>query len=152
VIPSLPPSQTLAPLLRHLESAYPNEGCGLLLQASDGTWKVRPMANVYDRYHAKDPQRFPRTSATAYLFDPKEYLAISEEADARGDRLACIVHSHVDVGAYFSAEDRAMAAPDGEPMFPGVSYLVVAVDQGKTTGAQVFWWSAGDYAEAPVTL
>jgi [CysO sulfur-carrier protein]-S-L-cysteine hydrolase len=149
-VPKLP--EDLGEVLRHVESTYPNEGCGLLLQAPEGSWRTVVMPNVYDKYHAKDPVRFPRTSATAYLFDPKDWMAVSEEAERRGERVACIFHSHAEVGAYFSAEDRVMAAPDGEPLFPDVVYLVVAVDQGKATGAKLFFWSQGDFVEQPAML
>ncbi|MGQ0508860.1 MAG: Mov34/MPN/PAD-1 family protein [Myxococcaceae bacterium] len=146
---NLPSDLTL--MLRHLEAAYPNEGCGLILSGPKG-FRLRPMANAYDRYHGVDPERFPRTSRTAYMFDPKEDLAVQRELDGTGEKIACVVHSHPDVGAYFSQEDRAMAAPDGDPLLPGVGYLVVAVDQGKTTGAKLFLWQDGDFREFPVTL
>ncbi len=141
----------LSEVIAHAEADYPREACGLLL-LREGHWRVRPMANAYDRYHGKDPVRFPRTSQTAYLFDPKEWLQISTEADANGEQIACVYHSHVDAGAYFSAEDRAMAAPDGEPILPGTAYLVVAVDAGKATAAKLFWWERGDFQQSEVRL
>lgn len=140
----------LTAVLRHVAVAYPNEGCGLILRDRAGTFTVRPMANAYDRYHAVDPDTFPRTSRTAYFFDPKEWLAVSQQAETAGDQIACIFHSHVDVGAYFSAEDRAMAAPEGQPLHPGVSYLVVAVDAGKATTARLYWWQEGEFQEINV--
>jgi proteasome lid subunit RPN8/RPN11 len=110
------------------------------------------MANAYDRYHDRDPGRFPRTSRTAYLFDPKEWLAVSQEVEAGQEEVACVYHSHIDVGAYFSAEDRIMAAPDGEPLLPGVGYLVVAVDGGKASAAKLFRWEGGAFQESVVPL
>lgn len=149
--PPLPEDLTEA--LGHLESCYPDEGCGLLLyHPESGRWRTQALKNAYDRYHARDPLRFPRTARTAYLFDPLEWLSVSEEADRRGEHVACVFHSHADVGAYFSAEDRVMAAPDGEPVLPGVAYLVVAVNQGKATAAKVFRWRDGEFAEEAVRL
>ncbi len=110
------------------------------------------MANAYDAYHAKDPLRFPRTSRTAYVFDSRDWLKVCEEADQSGERVGCIFHSHVDVGAYFSAEDRAMAAPDNEPLLPGVAYLVVAVDEGKASAIRLFWWDRGAFQEKSIPL
>lgn len=144
--------EDLSEIISHLIAAYPNEGCGLVLRGKDGTLRVRPMENAYDRYHAKDPVTFPRTSRTAYRFDSKEFLAVSREADEKGEEVSCIFHSHADVGAYFSAEDRAMAAPDGEPLMPGVAYLVVAIDQGRATAARVYRWNSGDFAETVLAL
>jgi proteasome lid subunit RPN8/RPN11 len=142
--PELP--SDLGAVVEHLQRCYPDEGCGVLIHGPKG-WRVRPLVNAYDRYHARDPQGFPRTARTAYFFDPKEWMTVSEEADQQGETIACIFHSHADVGAYFSAEDKAMAAPDGEPVMPGVVYLVVAVDGGKATDAKLFWWKNKDFAE-----
>jgi proteasome lid subunit RPN8/RPN11 len=147
-----PPLPTdLSKVITHAEEDYPRESCGVLL-LREGSWRVRRMVNAYDRYHAKDPSRFPRTSRTAYLFDPKEWLQISREAEEQGEQVACVYHSHIDAGAYFSAEDRAMAAPDGEPILPGTAYLVLAVDAGKATAGRVFWWQDGDFQESPDLL
>jgi proteasome lid subunit RPN8/RPN11 len=147
--PPLPPD--LQPVVEHLQRCYPNEGCGVLIHGPQG-WRTRPLLNAYDRYHARDPKGFPRTARTAYFFDPREWMAVSEEADRNGETVACVFHSHADVGAYFSAEDRAMAAPDGEPVIPGVTYLVVAVDDGRATDAKLFWWKNSDFAEVDVRI
>jgi proteasome lid subunit RPN8/RPN11 len=110
------------------------------------------MANAYDRYHALDPARFPRTSRTAYFFDPKEWLHVSREAEQRGETVTCVYHSHVDVGAYFSAEDMAMAAPDGEPLLPGVSYLVLDVRAGAARSGRLFWWEKDVFRDLAVAI
>jgi proteasome lid subunit RPN8/RPN11 len=145
--------EDLSEVLAHLEAAYPDEGCGLILRAGDGAFRVRPMENAYDRYKKVDPEGFPRTARTAYCFLGREQQVVEAEREARGERLCCIFHSHADVGAYFSAEDEAMAAPDGQPLWPGVPYLVVAVDAGKATAARLFWWNGGGFSgrEVPIT-
>ncbi len=147
---TIPPA-ILSKVLTHAEADYPREACGILL-LREGRWRVRPMSNAQDRYHALDPLRFPRTSRTAYLFDPKEWLQLSTEADANGEQIACVYHSHVDAGAYFSAEDRDMAAPDGEPVLPATAYLVVSVGAGNATAARLFWWESGDFRESAVEM
>ena len=149
--PDLP--DDLAPLLRHLEAAYPDEGCGVVLRrVSDGALRVRLMENAYDRYRALEPEHFPRTARTAYLLDPREQLALTREADAAGEEFCCIFHSHADAGAYFSGEDRRQALLDGEPVMPGASYLVVAVDRGRATAARLYRFEGGDFRETPVAL
>src|SRR5215472_12234123 len=95
-VPSLPGD--LSEIITDVEAGYPMESCGLLL-VRQGQWRVRPMANVYDRYHAVDPERFPRTALTAYLFDPKEWLRACREAEDLGEEIACVYHSHIDAGA-----------------------------------------------------
>jgi len=149
VTPELPAD--LGPVYRHLESCYPSEGCGVLIHGPNG-WRIRPMENAYDRYHARDPKGFPRTARTAYFFDPREFMRLCEELDAAGERIACIFHSHADVGAYFSAEDREMAAPGGQPVMPGVTYLVVAVDRQKATAARLFWWQDAHFEERGIAF
>jgi [CysO sulfur-carrier protein]-S-L-cysteine hydrolase len=147
---TIPPA-ILSKVIAHAEADYPREACGVLLLRG-GQWRARPMFNAYDRYHATDPLRFPRTARTAYLFDPKEWLRLSTETDANGEEIACVYHSHVDAGAYFSAEDRAMAAPDGEPVLPSTAYLVVSVGAGKAAAAKLFWWESGDFRESEVDM
>ncbi|HEY8206598.1 MAG TPA: Mov34/MPN/PAD-1 family protein, partial [Myxococcaceae bacterium] len=114
--------------------------------------RIQLMENAYDRYHLLEPQNFPRTSRTGYLFDPREQLAVYRDADARGEEVACIFHSHVDGGAHFSGEDRAMAAPDGVPMAPGVSYLVVSVRQRRASAARLYRFLEGDFQGTDVPL
>jgi len=143
----------LSEVVRHLEAMYPQEGCGVLLWHPQAhTWRVHPITNAYDRYHAADPVRFPRTSRTAYLFEPQEWLSLHQQADARGEQVACVFHSHVNGVADFSAEDRAQAAPAGLPVLPGVSYLVVAIEEGRATQARLFWWQNEDFRGRPVPL
>lgn len=140
--PPLP--EDLSDILRHLEACYPREGCGVLLRAGEsGPWRVRPLRNAQDELHAEDPVRFPRTSRTAYAFEPREWLGVLLEAEARGEHVACVFHSHVDSSAEFSDEDRRQAAPDGQPLLPGVSYLVIAIHEGGVRAVKIFWWDCG---------
>lgn len=134
-------------IYRYLETKHPEEGCGLVFLEADGTHRFHPMVNVYDKYHARDPQTYPRNNRTAYLFSPMEFQRLSEAADERKAKLFWIVHSHCDVGSYFSAEDVAMAAPDGQPLLPHTAYLVVAVDVGRTTNAKLFAWDGAKFLE-----
>jgi molybdopterin-synthase adenylyltransferase len=149
--PSLP--EDLSELLRHLESTWPAEGCGVLLRHPErGTWRVRPLRNAYDEHHAKEPTLYPHTSRTAWLFDPLEWLTVLRETDARGEQLACVYHSHADTGAYLSDEDRHHAAPGGELLLPGVSYLVVAVHGGTAREARLYWRGLECFQERRVSL
>jgi proteasome lid subunit RPN8/RPN11 len=148
---ALPPD--LSEIIRHLEATYPLEGCGVILRAGpDGPWRIRPVTNAYDRYHAVDPARFPRTSHTAYLLEPLEWLALNLEAEAQGEQIACVFHSHVNSTAHLSNEDRIRALPDGQPILPGASYLVVAVVSGRATEARLFRWVDGEFRDRLVPL
>lgn len=138
--------EDLSEVLQHLESTWPREGCGVLLRAGpSGAWRCRPLRNVQDTLHAEDPVRFPRTSRTAYAFEPHEWLGVLLEAEARGEHLQCVFHSHVEGPADFSAEDRRQAAPGGQPLLPGVSYLVLALERGRVVEGALFGWDAGTF-------
>ena len=139
--PALP--EDLSDVIRHLESTYPQEGCGVLLRAGEGgAWRVRPLRNACDALH----------TSTAYAFDPREWLGVLVEAEARGEHVACVFHSHVDTGAYFSTEDRRQAAPEGQPLLPGVAYLVISIHSGCAREAEIFWWECGDFRGRRVSL
>jgi proteasome lid subunit RPN8/RPN11 len=125
------------------------EVCGFLLRR-DGALHVVPVPNAADRYHAADPARFPRTSRDSYLMDPKEQLRIHRELEAAGGAIAAVWHSHVEVGAYFSAKDRADAAVDGVPVVPGAEYLVLGVRSGRVTEVRRFRWDGGEFEEVPL--
>jgi proteasome lid subunit RPN8/RPN11 len=128
-------------LLPWLEAAYPDEGCGLILQRADGSYYVMNCENLANKYHELDPEAYPRTARTFYMISPSIFL----KAAKRGEHIAAIVHSHVEVGDYFSQEDIAAATlprdnPDEplEPSYPGTDYLVVSVRGGRADHATVF--------------
>lgn len=143
--------EVLSEIVRHVEDAYPEEGCGVLLEWQ-GRLTVRKMNNAYNHYHQADPARFPRTARTAYFFDAKEWMKLLQEADMNGTRIASIFHSHADAGAYFSTEDSDMAAPDGMPLLSDVEYLVVSVVGGRARQAQIFLWNGTCFVGRAVVL
>src|SRR5262249_34267653 len=125
----------LTELVRHLSRALPDEGCAVLLARGDQV-RLVPMENAQARHHARDPEAFPRTARTAFRLDPHAWLALLREADRTGERILAIAHSHPDGGAGFSAEDRRWAAPDGQPLLPGVAHLVIAFRGNQPSAAR----------------
>lgn len=123
------------------------EVCGFVVSRG-GALHVVPVPNVADRYHAADPERFPRTSRDSYLMDPKEQLRVHRELDARGGEIVAVWHSHVEVGAYFSGKDRADAVVDGVQAVPGAEYLVLGVRGGRVTEVKRFRYEGGDFVES----
>jgi proteasome lid subunit RPN8/RPN11 len=63
-----------------------------------------------------------------------------------------IYHSHIDAGAYFSETDRRNALIDGQPAYPGTTYVVVAVDIGRAGAARAYRWADDrvDFVEVPL--
>ncbi|HEX2571061.1 MAG TPA: Mov34/MPN/PAD-1 family protein [Polyangia bacterium] len=143
--PLLPPA-LLADIYAHAAAGYPEEVCGFILGPKDGPLdEVRRCENRQNALHAEDPKTFPRDARTAYNIGPTDLLFLTKSQ--RGGRpVRIIYHSHVNVGAYFSAEDRQAATFDGEPLYP-VDYLVVDIQQDGAHGAKLFRFQAGDFVE-----
>jgi proteasome lid subunit RPN8/RPN11 len=137
----------------HAEADYPSECCGVVLTRGPGADDRLLLAcrNVQDELHAKDPVRHPRTSRTAYFIDPKDLLAIGRR-EAQGYEVAVIYHSHIEAGAYFSPTDKQNALINGEPAYPGATYVVVSVVERKVVDARAFAWNAAARDFAPVEL
>jgi [CysO sulfur-carrier protein]-S-L-cysteine hydrolase len=113
---------------------YPSEACGVL--AGDGNrLEAVPFENIQDQLHAKDPERFPRTSRTAYSMD-----TLSLERARKHLDLKVIYHTHVECKAHFSGEDhRGAVSPEtGEPLLPGVDYLVMSIYGHRPREANLF--------------
>jgi proteasome lid subunit RPN8/RPN11 len=150
----LPPTE-LEAIRRHAETDYPAECCGVVLvRAADETERrLLACRNIQDELHAKDPQRFPRTSRTAYYIAHPDLLEIGRR-ESEGFEVRVIYHSHVDAGAYFSETDRGNAMVDGTPAYPTATYVVVGVTQGRASEVRAHRWSAeqGEFVEVPLVL
>jgi proteasome lid subunit RPN8/RPN11 len=140
----------------YAEAAYPREACGLILgpPGSPRVARVVPMTNVQDRLHRLDPARYPRDARHAFRLDELERLRLLEAADREGLVERVLFHSHVDVAAYLSPEDRAMAVVDGVDLLPGVVHLVVSVRLGRRAGAAAYLYrsASGRFEELDVPL
>ena len=137
------PGQMLRQINDHAEAVYPEECCGVVfahLAAPDTLTRVRRCRNAQGDFHALDPQAFPRTARTAYFIDPPDLLAIEKETRDRGEFVRVVYHSHPDAEAYFSEEDQRRARSHGEPVFPGVQYLVISVKLKKAEQIRMFEW------------
>jgi adenylyltransferase/sulfurtransferase len=142
----------LPPIAAHARSTYPGECCGLIVADARGALRFVPIANVAGTDQAAGTSR--RTRRDGYVMDPQAVLATLGEVEAQGGRLAAIVHSHPDVGAYFSKEDKDMALGGGdEPLWPGVEYLVVSCKSSGVDDARLYRWDpgAGDFAEEQIS-
>jgi proteasome lid subunit RPN8/RPN11 len=145
------PSDVLREIARHARDTYPAECCGLLLADASRSLRFQAIANIAGS--ARGSETSSRTRRDGYVMDPKALLDVLEATEREGGSLWGVVHSHPDVGAYFSSEDRNMALGGGDaPLWPGVRYLVVSVRAGTVDGARLYAWdaSAGDFREEEV--
>lgn len=133
-------------LADHAMAWYPRECCALVVAGPGGPEAILA-DNLADTWHARDPEGFPRTAREAYLLDPMLLV----RAEAAGKPVLAVVHSHVEVGAYFSDEDARLAtAPGGDaPLFPGVEYVVLDARADGVHGFTAFAWSDAERAFVP---
>jgi proteasome lid subunit RPN8/RPN11 len=102
---------------QHGEASYPHECCGFLLGAArDLTRSVTRVALATNETETDGRRR--------YVISPESYLRAEKEAEAQGLEIVGFYHSHPDVEAVPSEFDRSHA-------FPGVSYVIVSVVEGK---------------------
>jgi len=122
----------LKEIAAHARATYPQECCGLVMEDADKLVFV-PIDNIAGAGTASE-----RSKADGYEMDAQQLLKALES----GRRLVAIVHSHPEVGAYFSNEDKHMALGGGdEPLWPGVQYLVVSVRDSRVDGARLYTWN-----------
>jgi [CysO sulfur-carrier protein]-S-L-cysteine hydrolase len=151
------PRGLLGEIVRQAEAGYPEEICGMVIgrPSAPETFQIRQVANIANRERQEDPRGVRRDARTAYLMDPLEQLRVLREADGQGWEAVCVYHSHPDHEAYFSLMDRERAlTPNGEPVWPGATYLVVSVIAGRARGAAYFTWDAErrEFCERPAGL
>ena len=149
-LPTLAP-QVLEEIYAHARETYPEECCGFLIGLSDSAFieEVRRCVNEQNRYHALDPERFPRTARIAYYLGGKDLRFLMQSIETRRP-VKIIYHSHIDVGAYFSAEDIRAALgrePDdtAEPLYP-VDHIVIDAQAMHIGGAKLFRWDRSQRA------
>ncbi|MHB8384204.1 MAG: M67 family metallopeptidase [Candidatus Binataceae bacterium] len=123
------------------EREFPCECCGFVI-GDASIEEVRPITNIQNRMHAKDPAAFARDARTAFLMEPKEHLSVMNEVDRRKLALRIVYHSHPDHDAYFSPTDRAAACSfdPSEPDYPDTAHVVMSIRAGKFVRAAAFVW------------
>jgi proteasome lid subunit RPN8/RPN11 len=147
------PSPALAELFSHLSACFPDEGCGVILGSVSDAEVARfvPMPNLQGRLHTMDPMAYPRDARTAYAMDPLKLQRLIDAAEAQGEALLAIVHSHPGHPAYLSATDIAAATPFGLPTFPDAAQVVVAVFEREIAEVKAFWHDGEAWVERPVS-
>lgn len=109
------PAALLGQIVAHLARELPCEGCGLLAERREGSdW-------VACRYF---PGENIDRSPTRFTMDPRAVIDALREIDARGWRLAAIVHSHP-VGAPTPSPTDLR-----EAYYPEAAFLIVGFGRG----------------------
>jgi len=132
------PASVLSELCQHALDTAPEECCGLVSgNAAQRFGRAARITNVVNKMHLAEPLAFPRDARHAYYMAEVEYLQAQKEAEARGDAITAVYHSHVDAGAYLSEEDLAYAEHPLFP-FPGAAQIVISVLAGRVEEAAIF--------------
>jgi proteasome lid subunit RPN8/RPN11 len=151
------PSAVLAEVERAGREAYTRdeEACGYLEGPTDDALLIDravELENLANKYHAADPEGHPRTGREYFKINALKFDRAIAEGQKNARPVKVFFHSHLDCGAYFSAEDAASMTMggDGGPSFQ-LAYLVTAVDKGEVTAHRLFIWEAqsSSFVEAP---
>lgn len=136
----------------HALDAFPEECCGVVVERAGAVEAVR-VTNVQNEKHAADPERFPRTAATAYTMGPEAAPLLIDYERGRL-RIVAFYHSHPQHDAYFSAEDRKQATVWDEPSYPDAGQIVVSVYDRRVQESKAFRWNdeQRDFAEVELAL
>ena len=94
--------QQHAIIVAHCYDGYPDEACGLLTGRLDGT---EPDGRITAAVPCANAERSART----YTVDPRDMLRVMREAEARGDDIVGVWHSHTHTDAYPSPTDVRLA-------------------------------------------
>jgi proteasome lid subunit RPN8/RPN11 len=99
------------------------------------------LENLANKYHAVDPDGHPRTGREYFKINSLKFERAISEGRKSGRPVKVFFHSHLDCGAYFSAEDAASMTLGGTggPTYE-LAYLVTAVDKGEVTAHRLFVW------------
>jgi len=125
--PAIVPGFIMQELYAHARDAAPEECCGLITGTDDVLFRAsHRIANVMTKMHLADSDTYPRDSHQAYYMAESEVLEVTKAAEAKGERVTVVYHSHVGTGVYLSEDDLAFAE---HPLFPfqGAAQLVVSV-------------------------
>ncbi len=146
------PARLVNDLLAQARDARFEECCGLVLGDAEERYRcLVPCQNAMTKLHQEDPEQYPRDGSAAFWISGVEYAQVQREADAAGEQVTAVYHSHLASGAYLSEMDLEYA-----PLlpFPGVEQIVISVpspeeghfgalpDDGCVAGLGVFRWDA----------
>jgi proteasome lid subunit RPN8/RPN11 len=141
------PSTVVSQMREHAAAWYPAECCGLLFAKAGSEEAVRAlcMDNLADRLHARNPQDFPRSGRDYFALNEREAARAADAAAAQGERWLAIFHSHIDCGCHFSAEDIAVAAPEGVPVDAQMWHVVLECRERQVVAARAYRWDGRGY-------
>lgn len=125
-------SLQMVELYEHGVQLYPEECCGLIFEKGH----IHKATNILNALHKSNPTIYERDASKGYSFSIEDVKKLNQSFNT-DNPVSVIYHSHPDVGAYFSEEDKAKALFETELIFP-VDYLVLDIRDGTPHGAKLF--------------
>lgn len=108
--------EALQAMIKDLEDAYPNEGCGFLFGDDAAVRNIDTAIKVSNVKKENQRRRFE--------ISPYDYMKAEQHADKNNTALLGIYHSHPDHPARPSEHDLKQAVPY-------FSYIIVSVENGR---------------------
>lgn len=120
-------------IIAHARAEAPNECCGVLAGDGESVTRLFRATNT-----AHSPVKF--------AFDPKEMLAVDEEATRAGLGILGFYHSHTFIEAYPSVTDVKQAS------WPEYAYLIVSLADEGSPVIRAFHLEGGQITEAALEV
>ena len=111
-----------AGILEHAHGDYPNEACGVIVGSAYAAEGGQALRFIPTRNEAASPFR--------YLIDSADLLRVTMAAEAAGEEIWAIVHSHTHSPAVPSPTDVRQAA-----WWPDALYLLVSLSEDEVDPA-----------------
>ena len=139
---------------QHAIHCSPHEACGVLSGplAVNSVDQFHPLANIINQLQQKDHHNWPNDSKKGYLIAPQALLKLEKQLSKTAQAIKVFMHSHLEVGAYFSEVDRKHALFNGKPLYPKALYLVSAVKNNKPDGTILAWFNHKIQAHQTIVL
>jgi proteasome lid subunit RPN8/RPN11 len=136
------PRALILEIYAHARECYPEECCGLVVGRDHSTgWRAVRCSNVQNARKAQGESEL--AADEAFWIDEAELLSALRAAEAAGESMQAIYHSHADTAAYLSHIDvRNATGASGRPLWPGLGHVVVSVFEGGAREAGWFEWDA----------
>ena len=129
-------------MIKHCESGYPYEVCGVMIGNGDEISHYRECKNLiaednveteFKNSNKLDKERL----RDRFELDPKSYMEADEWARKNGLEILGIYHSHPDHPSKPSETDRQVASP-----FWG--YIIYSINEGKFNDARIWYINEDD--------
>ena len=127
------PNNIFEQILRQAKAQAPIEACGILAGKDGAIEKLYKMTNVNKR-------------SDHFMMEPEEQFKVVKDIRAAGLDMLAIYHSHPQTPARLSAEDIRLA------ITPGVTYVIVSLQDSNCAVVKGFYIENSDVTEVPVEI